>query len=108
MTNWKDQQRRLQKRIAAVKLVVDGEDYKVAASNRQKGQIPDELDDEPLTPNPFDPEISKRTWEYLMGSWRTHVRACAQKASVSVKVEEGDASDAPKPQGSKVFPRIDH
>ena len=62
---------RLQNRLGALKKVVEGEDYKIIASDSEKRQMLEE------PPNALDEAISKRRWEHLMWRWRQAIRLAA-------------------------------
>ena len=62
---------RLQNRLRALRKMVEGEDYKIAASDSKKRQMLEE------PPNPLDDAMSKRRWEHLMWKWRQDIRLAA-------------------------------
>ena len=62
---------RLQNRLGALKKVVEGEDYKIIASDSEKRQMLEE------PPNALDESMSKRRWEHLMWRWRQAIRLAA-------------------------------
>ena len=72
--DWAGWQRRLQKRLKAIRNVKAKEEYKTFVILRCKGQIPVELE-EPLTPDVYAEARSKRRWENLMRRWRAAIAA---------------------------------
>lgn len=71
-----DRARRQQHRVAGVCAVKGKQEYVRFKEMRDTGTLPVMLD-EPLTPDPYDESMSKRTWEATMMNWRKSLHCFA-------------------------------